>query len=186
MSDDERRSDGEEAVEEYVVEKIIKKRVKNGKVEYFLKWKNYPDSDNTWEPEENLDCHDLLIAFNAEHDKKAGKEEKKPAPKTSAPKEKEKPKQKDKAETSQGSAGRKRKTTDDDGPPEKKGFERGLDAEKIIGATDSAGHLMFLMKWKGCDDADLVPAKVANEKCPQVVIKFYEERLTWHSSEDGN
>jgi len=154
--------------EEYVVEKVIDKRVgRNGKVEYLLKWKGYGDEDNTWEPKENLECEDLIENFEKARKEKSSKKSG----------DKRKP-------GSDGDAGSSKKKKGDDDKP--RGFGRGLDPERIIGATDSSGELMFLIKWKGSDEADLVPAREANVKCAQTVIKFYEERLTWHTSSQDN
>ncbi|VVC26574.1 Chromo/chromo shadow domain,Chromo domain, conserved site,Chromo shadow domain,Chromo domain- [Cinara cedri] len=47
----------------FIVGKILDKRLKNKKVEYFLKWKNYNYKHNTWEPVENLECFDLIEKY---------------------------------------------------------------------------------------------------------------------------
>ncbi|XP_008317132.1 chromobox protein homolog 5 [Cynoglossus semilaevis] len=175
--------------EEYVVEKVLDRRVMKGRVEFFLKWKGYSDKHNTWEPEKNLDCPELISEFMKTYKKSSSGSS---TPSTGG-------------KTSTSSSGRpkdlgssKKKSSDDDeeegGSKSKKkkeedilvarGFERGLEPEKIIGATDSCGDLMFLMKWKDSDEADLVLAKEANHKCPQIVIAFYEERLTWHEDSE--
>ncbi|XP_060860327.1 chromobox protein homolog 1-like [Metopolophium dirhodum] len=54
-------------------------------------------------------------------------------------------------------------------------------AEKIIGATDASGELMYLMKWEEIDDLDLISANNAKLECPQIVINFYQERLIWNT-----
>lgn len=55
----------------------------------------------------------------------------------------------------------------------------GYEPEKIIGATEIAGDLMFLMKWKGVSKADLVSAKIAKIACPQTVISYFTDRLVF-------
>jgi len=46
---------------EYEVEKILRTRKGKKEKEYLIKWKNYPNSENTWEPESNLtNCFDLM------------------------------------------------------------------------------------------------------------------------------
>ncbi|XP_073698559.1 chromobox protein homolog 1a isoform X1 [Garra rufa] len=155
----------EEEEEEYVVEKVLDRRVVKGRVEFLLKWKGFSEEDNTWEPEDNLDCPDLIAEYMQKH---------KPVDKKDST-----GKRKGESDTDGGEESRPKKRKDEQDKP--RGFARGLEPERIIGATDSSGELMFLMKWKNSDEADLVPAKEANVKCPQVVISFYEERLTWHS-----
>lgn len=49
--------------EEYTVEKVLDKRVRANKVEYYLKWKNYAFSESTWEPVKNLDCKILIDEY---------------------------------------------------------------------------------------------------------------------------
>jgi hypothetical protein len=43
-----------ETESKYVVEKIVDKKTVNKKVQYFIKWKGYKATENTWEPKETL------------------------------------------------------------------------------------------------------------------------------------
>ena len=55
--------------DEYVVERIIDIHSSHGKRQYLIKWKGYKDSDNTWEPTENLThCQDIIKEFHRKKD----------------------------------------------------------------------------------------------------------------------
>ena len=52
-----------EAEDEYEVELIVDKRVDKGKVEYLIKWMDWDHDENTWLPEENLDCQVSICCY---------------------------------------------------------------------------------------------------------------------------
>ncbi|KAK6327066.1 hypothetical protein J4Q44_G00027110 [Coregonus suidteri] len=170
-------------VQEFVVEKIISRRVSNGRVEYYLKWKGFTDADNTWEPEDNLVCPELIEEFLRNlclSGENQVEEETELVPKEElAEQETEiqvysKQRQNDLQEAAD----------QESVSPTDLTLTCPLEPERIIGSTDRHGELMFLVKWKNCDEVALLSAREASTRCPQVVVAFYEEKLTWHSGDE--
>ena len=49
----------------------------SGKTEYLIKWKGYPEQENTWEPADNLQCFGMISEFEHKYEKKLEKEARK-------------------------------------------------------------------------------------------------------------
>jgi len=56
-----------EGEEQYEVEAIQAHRCQERKIQYLIKWKGYPESDNTWEPKENLQAPRLVKEYHEAH-----------------------------------------------------------------------------------------------------------------------
>lgn len=309
MSDSEEQKSGSGSdlqEEEYVVEKVVGKKTVKGKVHYLLKWKGYPNSDNTWEPVANVDCPDLIAEYEDFLKKQKGESSKggrsKQADKASTssdsqtisrqkttskrkrvvqlassdedddeieslsklsdksddiPKITKKPQKKSKRNASEDeidyepvkdkdsdisdldyddsdepqskksttshrkaspprdspspkpnrrstnrTANRRASSSDSEAEivdllasdqknkdkskaneklaePQDEVPDVSLEPEKIIGATESNGELMFLIKWKNTNKADLLSSKVAKVACPLTVIEFFEKQVCW-------
>ncbi|CAG9864875.1 unnamed protein product [Phyllotreta striolata] len=51
----------------YAAERITRKRIRKGIVEYLVKWKGWSQKHNTWEPEENILDNRLIQLFEQNH-----------------------------------------------------------------------------------------------------------------------
>lgn len=134
----------------YVVEKILNKKVsKSGEHLYYVKWKGRVDEDNTWENLDALDCDDLIEDFE-----KRLKDEASKTTERSENKENEE-------------------------KIGKYGFDRGLEPVRIMkmGRTDD-DKSVFRMLWND-GTQETVPTDLAKDKCPQLVIEFYQNLIEW-------
>lgn len=157
----------------FIVEKILRKKITGGKTYYFLKWSGYPDSENTWEPVDNLDCPELIEDFERHWSESHGKPQDpssntSPLP-TSIPSKlkngKNKGKQKTVTKTMasaplpitkveqegspvlNGGNGEEESEEKENTTPAPSGFAKGWEAEEILGATEESGQILFLIKW---------------------------------------
>ncbi|GBP53501.1 Chromobox protein homolog 3 [Eumeta japonica] len=167
--------------EEFSVEKVLDRRIKNGKVEYLLKWRGYSNEDNTWEPEDNLDCPELIGAYEEARRRREKEEAEAAAASVAAVAATpavpiEIPPQTD---TDDSHATRKRtrrsekkKRIEEIEKP--RGLLRGLLPEKILAGQLHHGTLFFLVKWQGCLDFDVVPGHDLGQTYPDFLIRYYE------------
>jgi chromobox protein 1 len=176
--------------------KIIKRRVnKKGGVEYLIRWKNFEPKWDTWEPKSHLDCPEKIAAFEAAHGPKKGNHalnsslsvsntslvtdprlntSSNGSPATSSSSSAQ-------VEGQSGVNGNSHSYVEEEEEEEEKelkGFARGLKPEKITGSCRYEGNTYFCVKWRRSDIKDLVTEEEAVSRCPQLVIKHYEQRLT--------
>lgn len=50
---------------EFEIEKVIGKRIRNGTIQYRVKWKGYDVADSTWEPIDNFNSTECIQDFEA-------------------------------------------------------------------------------------------------------------------------
>jgi hypothetical protein len=54
--------------DEYQVEKILDTKLEGQAIKYLIKWKDYPNSENTWEPEKHLRrCYGMVRQFHRQN-----------------------------------------------------------------------------------------------------------------------
>ncbi|XP_031635904.1 M-phase phosphoprotein 8-like [Contarinia nasturtii] len=147
--------------EEYEVEKIVGEKIEYN-VRYFLvKWKGWPESDNSWETEKSVDCYELIEKFrdSCRSTNKSNKRTASTTPKAS------------KAKKSRKSLSDDENNDEEDDGEDKKEWE----VEKIINFRKRAGKKEYLIRWKGCKASEDTWEPENGINCPNLITAFLKK-----------
>ena len=149
--------DAKKSNNEYEVEAIVDSRTKKGKTKFLIRWKGFDESDDTWEPEETLNCPDLIRAFK----KKANK----PAPKKVKAK---------KRKRYNDSASEEDNDSDDSdyGGKKKRRSDGEYEVDRILNSRiNKQGKWEFFVSWKGYGPDSNNWEPETNLNCPKLINK---------------
>lgn len=143
----------------YVVDRIAGSRRRKGIRQYLVKWKGYPDSENTWEDEDNIFCKDLIEKY--EQSRKAAK-------RAEAPQAKRKP-------TLQASS---RKAPASKSRPIPNDWDGAVDRVVSVEKGEACGSLLVWLLFKD-GRKDSFPAHQVHTRCPLHLLEYYEDNLVF-------
>jgi hypothetical protein len=140
-------------------------RMKDGVREFSIKWKGY--AKLSWEPESNLDCHDLVKAFMAktpkEEQKKKEARGRSRNQKKVAPASMKKGRKRTASTTGKSSKKAKKEESEDE--------ERNYEVEKIVSVRFTKnGSREFEIQWKGYAETTWEPEN--NLECQDALDAF--------------
>ena len=151
--------------EEYEVEKIIEKKLvyRPGSDEfmpyYLIKWRGFPDSDNSWEPLTNLSgCSSALRRFELKGYHKFIDNPSDPSNIYVNVKE------------------------------NLQDFDEPRVPEKVLGAYNlkETDQKFYLLKWKNRKEPSILTYEEARDQYPQFMIDFYESNIALNHVSDGS
>ncbi|KAM7348765.1 uncharacterized protein ACRADG_007965 isoform 2-T2 [Cochliomyia hominivorax] len=152
-NDDDEEDDEEdegEGEEEYEVKDIVGHKTERGVSYFLIRWKGYTKADDTWEPEDTLNCPDIIERYK--------KKQKSSPKKGSTP-----AKKKGGGKTGKGGRGNNKNNDEED---------QEWEVEKIIDYAEEKKGRVFRIRWKGFGPKNDTWEPEENLNCSDIIQKF--------------